>query len=336
MVSADTALLFFSLAQAGSVPAYLRARLGEDAEPTITRLILDGVLEIGHGDTYVSGARAASVVGGPNSDGGQGRIGELSQAAIRHGSLMDVGEARLAQRLYNYGRQPVSARLMRVWDEQQGAGYLGLDANGLARRALETAWYEVPPPKPQAAYWRQWQRRPTSQGWPETAGVNCKLYVSPAPGSTRLALCEIAAALGHLPGVSALKVAATLPGLCRPDKLVVYVDRLDDLRAAAALVLERLAGCPAHGVPFTAVISADGLLSWAADPMWWIGGRASWRGWLTARLAEYMVAARRTGCTDVETGRYALQRLRLDGVNTDTWMADRLASRGVIGGGEVR
>ena len=93
---------------------------------------------------------------------------------------------------------------------------------------------------------------------------------------------------------------------------------------------------PAHGVPFTAVISADGLLSWAADPMWWIGGRASWRGWLTARLAEYMVAARRTGCTDVETGRYALQRLRLDGVNTDTWMADRLASRGVIGGEEVR
>ena len=59
--------------------------------------------------------------------------------------------------------------------------------------------------------------------------------------------------------------------------------------------MRSLGSCPAHGVPFTAEISPDGLLSWGADPP----GRSfsdgadstSWRMWVTRRLAEYLTVA---------------------------------------------
>lgn len=61
-VSADTALLFLTLAEPGPVPTYVVAQLGGEMEQVISRLVLDAVLEIEHHGGYLSGAKAGDVV----------------------------------------------------------------------------------------------------------------------------------------------------------------------------------------------------------------------------------------------------------------------------------
>jgi len=219
-------------------------------------------------------------------------------------------------RLYLFGRRPVSPRLRRrLPDEAAVAASLGLAAGGRARAALEDGWQAVAP-EGGRAHWRTWRRRQGNGA----SGDSYKLYVSPDIEHLEDALVAVAGSLAGAPGVSAFKVGADLPGICRPDKLVVYVDRLDDLQRAAVRLLERLDGAPAHGVPFTAPVTADGLLSWGADPPALSGESAtSWRAWVSERLAEYLVAARTADSGGLEPWQFALDRLRLSGIDTDTW-----------------
>jgi hypothetical protein len=62
-------------------------------------------------------------------------------------------------------------------------------------------------------------------------------------------------------GASTCKIGRNLFGLLRPDKLVVYFKRFEDLEAAADRLQRELDGMPAHGVPFTAEIAGRGRAS---------------------------------------------------------------------------
>ena len=72
----------------------------------------------------------------------------------------------------------------------------------------------------------------------------------------------------------------------------------------------------------------DGLLSWAMDPPRGPGGTshhatpASWRTWVSMRLADYLVDARASEAQGAggEPWRVALARLQLDGVDTASWV----------------
>jgi hypothetical protein len=125
-------------------------------------------------------------------------------------------------------------------------------------------------------------------------------------------------------GAVALKVGNDAPSLLRPDKIVLYFADLDSVSAGAARLAHELAGCPVHGVPFTAELAgSDGLLSFGIDPprpehaIAW-QERESWRLWLTNRLAVALLAARRDGGT-LEPWQYALARLELEGIDPSTW-----------------
>jgi len=88
----------------------------------------------------------------------------------------------------------------------------------------------------------------------------------------------------------------------------------------------RLHDCPAHGVPFTAALDDEGLLSWGVDPpasvqlLEW-QPRESWRLWLTNRLANALLTAKRAPATATQRSpwQYALDRVRLEGIDIDTW-----------------
>src|SRR5262249_3025563 len=113
-------------------------------------------------------------------------------------------------------------------------------------------------------------------------------------------------------------------GLLRPDKLVVYFHQLADLQRTAEEIERRLGGLPAHGVPFTAGISDDGLLSWGSDPprghaSYGRPEQESWRIWVTNRLALALLAARSSGMGSIEPWRFAIERIGLDGVDPRTW-----------------
>ena len=322
--SSETALLFMTLCEPGPLPAYVVARLGDELDRTIGRLVLDGVLEIEHEGEYLCGAQAADLIVTGRSAAGRGRIAELSVAALRYGQeLGDLPESLLALRLYLYGRRPVSAALRsQLADAAAVDAYLGLASGGSARAALEADWQESPSSAEERTYWRHWRPHRT-RGASAPGGVSYKLYVSPAPDALETAIGAVASSLAGAPGLEAFKVGSDLHGICRPDKLVVYFDRLEDLQKGAALLRDRLDGCPAHGVPFTAAVTQDGLLSWGADPPARSSANGSeggsWRMWVTERLAEYLTLGR-TGRGGVEPWQFALERLRLAGIDTDTWI----------------
>jgi hypothetical protein len=121
-----------------------------------------------------------------------------------------------------------------------------------------------------------------------------------------------------------LKAGADVYGLLRPDKIVVYFKTFTDLQETAERLLRGLSGCPGHGVPFSAQLAGGTLLTWGIDPprdghsVPWLE-RESWRVWVTNRLATSLVLARHSSDSGIEPWRFAMQRLRLEGVDTQTW-----------------
>jgi hypothetical protein len=318
--SSDTALLFLTLCEPGRIPTYVRGRLGIDTDRVVARLVLDGVLEIERNGEFVSGARAGDVVLKGGSIGGRGRIGALSRTALRYGgelAAVGLSEQELALRLYGYGRRPVTPALAGQFrDATAIETYLGIDERGALRGSLRAGWVQVPPTPSERAYWRNWRIRRNSNGNGHRES-GFKLYVSPGVEALGAAFTAVAGSLAGARGVSAFKLGIDVHGLCRPDKLVVYFDRLEDLHEGATILLREIEGAPAHGVPFTAAVSSDGLLSWGADPPLPNGLRTSWRYWVSERLAEYLLLG---ATAAIEPWQFALERLRLTGIDTDTWI----------------
>ena len=323
-VTSETALLFLTLGEPAPLPGYVRTRLGDELERTIARLVVDGVLEIEQGGRFVGGTEAAGLVLSARSSGGRGRIGELSVAALRYGQeLVGLPTSELALRLYSYGRRPVSPTLAsRLPDSAAFDTYLGLQPDGALERPLAAGWVETTARGGGRRYWRSWRAKRAGE-MRDGPDPGYKLYVSPALDALPRAIEAVADSLASGHGAKAFKVGADLGGLCRPDKLVVYFDRLDDLQDAAVSLEQRLGVCPAHGVPFTAAVTADGLLSWGADPPVFgadAGRVTSWRLWVSELLAEYLESARSDNENALQPWQFALERLRLAGIDTDTWV----------------
>jgi hypothetical protein len=172
--------------------------------------------------------------------------------------------------------------------------------------------------------WFNWTRA-TAQG-----KAAYKLYLSPKPdgsAETLRVVCELASQTAAL----AFKVGANAHGLLRPDKLVMYFAEYEHLKSAAELLAPRLRGTEAQGVPFTAPLDERGLLSWGMDPppsvavSPWREG--SWRLWLCDRLAVALIAAKRRPHGRVAPWRFALARIRLEGIDTSDWSPRAVAWR---------
>jgi hypothetical protein len=83
------------------------------------------------------------------------------------------------------------------------------------------------------------------------------------------------------------KIGTGTMGLLRPHKIVAYFADRDHLVVAARWLEDRLRGTRAHGVPFSAELGGDGLLSWGIDPTGSsCGWGASWRQWITSFLVD--------------------------------------------------
>jgi len=158
--------------------------------------------------------------------------------------------------------------------------------------------------------------------------VTCKLYVSPNPELLQEAVA-VAVDVFRYAGATRFKLGLDVYGLLRPDKIVAYFNSVEELHNATERLLKRLEGCPAHGVPFTAELASDGLLSWGMDPprdqqtLGW-QERESWRLWLTNRLAVALLFAKQTQSTTIEPWQFAMERLELEGVNTASWTPKRI------------
>lgn len=215
--------------------------------------------------------------------------------------------AALAHWLYRFGSVPRGPAIDRDFGaDDEPMGVLGLTIGGAARRMLESA-YEAS----------------TLQGWysfarsaePAQLAAACKLYVSPLPQALPDAFVRIVQTFVQAE-VRSFKVGRGVEGLLRPDKIMAYFDERPQLDAVVAKLMSGLHGCPVQGVPFTAEEGGDGLLSSGVDPP--LGDTAaSWRAWVTARLAAGLVARRGRPPANAVAG--TLSDLRSAGVDTGRW-----------------
>lgn len=321
-VDHDTALLFFTLQEPGPIPRYVEATLGDECNRVVAELVLDGVLELAADGRFVSGATAHELVfDSATSSPGDGTIARLSLDALRYAQLLRLDDSRLlSTRLYLYNHMPLTPAFRRRLRSVGGApGFLRLGPGGRTEELLARSWKRTTPDVQNG--WLAWARSaPRAPGG--AASRLYKLYVSPLPEDAPHVLVETAAELALGEAVS-FKVGADVHGLLRADKIVAYFTGFDALQQTAARLEGRLAGCAPQGVPFTAEAGGQGLLSWGVDP---VGGRdgwsllpESWRLWVTNRVAVALVAAQAAADATVEPWMFALDRLRLEGVDTETW-----------------
>jgi len=318
-VDRDTALLLFTLREPGPLPGYALEALGASAARTVARLVADGVLEVREGDGFVSGAAALALVAEESGVRAGGRLAGLAREALRYAQALAVDDpVALSWRIYGFNRRPVTPRWKRLLPSAEAVErHLGIERGGRNRQALDRRWQ----PGKRSEFWLTWHARSGRPGAARSGGATYKLYVSPSPEALEEGFGAILGALSSSQAQQ-FKVGADAAGLLRPDKIVAYFPDFDRLSEAAGRLAERLAGLPAHGVPFTAEIAGDGLVSWGADPPETersplLGGGESWRLWLTNRLAVALLAARAGGAP--KPWRFALDRVRLEGVDTETW-----------------
>jgi hypothetical protein len=343
-VSKEVALLWFTLQTPGALPVLLLgAEPGSEPDAaleSITQLLLDDIIEIEDRGEFLSGARAAALLVGAPDEAGASRLARLSHDALRYGEALELSDPQLlATRLYCFGREPVSAENERRFavDEDLlaflgagsasgpsgasgGSSLRGASAGAAARRLAQT-WRRVD--KPELAGWIAWTRTDDRGRRVKAGSPTFKMYVSPRLEAMPAAFAETVDVLSDSDGAH-FKVGRHAGGLLRPDKLVAYFAELDDLLAAATRLGERLRGLTPHGVPFSAEIALDGLLSWGMDPpaedrtVSWQPAE-SWRLWVARRLAAAMIAAQRDPSPELPPWRFALARVRCDGVDVDRW-----------------
>lgn len=178
--------------------------------------------------------------------------------------------------------------------------------------------------------WFHWIRRQNAEG----TTADHKIYVSPTVDQLPAALLTVLACGADLP-IAAVKVGATPATILRPDHLLVYCEGESDLKEVGIALSSALTGLPAQGVPFTAALTADGLLSWGSDsaakqrirlakksPDAHRSKRArphdhalTWRTMVTAVAATALTLSRHSG-TPIEI---ALRHLREAGVDPATF-----------------
>jgi len=320
-VTRDSALLFLTLSTPGSLPFFVRREPG--APRAISDLVLSGVLEIEHGDEFVSGVDATSLLASAPTSGQQHPLTQLSLDALRFvAQRHSMDTARIAAELYQFNRQPLSPRWSReLADREAVFSFVGLDDGSPARRNFVAEW--------------DIDGRTTSPAWiyfvsrgsasPHRGREDAfKLYVSPSLTDFPRTFTAVTSVASRR-GVRHFKIGSDASGLLRPDKFVLYFADLDTLLATAREIESALPDVAAQGVPFTAPIDPRGLLSWGADPpasaqpLSW-QSKDSWRTWLVSRLASSLAEGHDS---DAETVvRYALDRLRRDGVDTERWVAN--------------
>lgn len=320
-VCQDTASLVHTLLQPGPLPHYMKQDPDGQSNRAVAEMVLDGVLEIEHEGRFVSGAEAYPLIYAHAAPEADGLLPRLSQAALEYAQQLlidDVG--RLSARLYFYNRIPLTPSWTRRLPDEAGvAGFLGLH-DPTNQRLIQGSWSQVGASASNNA-WLQWQSRRHRFEQDDTQAY--KLYVSPQPDALPEAFRAVLEVLEQVPAHH-FKVGSNSIGLLRPDKLVLYFEDFDPLQQAAYELAGRLSGCAAHGVPFTAAITDDGLLSWGIDPRWEKGtlrwqGPGSWRLSVTNRLATALVLARNACPEDLEPWQFAVERLRLENVDTATW-----------------
>ncbi|MBG9945702.1 hypothetical protein ABE237_17500 [Brevibacillus formosus] len=328
----NTALLFYSLQQPSLLPSSLKQVFGDNFPGTIAKMVLDGILEIQNNGSFISGKAAHPLLYEAsfetqfeekmekNSDS---PIPRLSIEALKYAdSLEGIDHNALISRMYFYNRIPNSPEWKKIYSSSDSVlKTIGLVEGDSFQSRFEQKW-SFHKQKPIQSGWLSFSAKKKLTSQPKSQS-KFKLYISPIPEPylIRDVFQATADVLGEM-DIQNFKIGQDVTGLLRPDKMVAYFSNFEDCEEAALRIREKISGTPAHGVPFTADFSNDGLLSWGMDPpttntLPW--GRSSWRLWIVSQLAVSLMEAKLHRATNVKPWKYALDRMQAIGIDPSAW-----------------
>jgi hypothetical protein len=306
------------------LPERLRASVAPHMERQMAALVLDGVLEVEDDGEFLSGADACdllldSTIPSLVSDD---PIAQVSYRALRYAAALEIDDASaLSARLYFYNRQPTTPIWAhRLTSESAVDRFLGVDPDSSLALIMQRFWNRAP--SKDLPGWINWSSRFRYEKR-SVLSPTYKLYISPAIEAVPDALQAAVPVLAEH-NAPDFKIGSDLFGLVRPDKIVVYLDSMESLSELAEALKRALGRLAGHGVPFTASLFGDSVLSWGMDPpralklLQW-RETESWRLWVTNRLALYLLTARAASSCALDPWHYALVRLRFEGVDISTW-----------------
>lgn len=308
--------------EAGGKRGTAGTALGLD-DGQVACLVCDGVVEVERETgRFLSGAAAYEILFGSPADARPALPAsphaDVSARALEYVVLLPVPEiSTIARRLYAFNAAPRSRHWeTRLGDEARERSWLRLDslhADPAFRRL-----YAPYRPNPDDDPWYRWRLHDGGDG----AAPRYKLYVATSPESLP-ATIEAVVDVCVAQEIPAFKVGRGCRGILRPDRCIVYVHDMEALGRAGRALQAKLRGLPCRKVPFTAPLGACPLLSWGVDPPHAAavrpGATSSWRRWVTRRLADAL--AQTGGLASEVRIAFALQRLRLEGVDVASWRA---------------
>lgn len=245
------------------------------------------------------------------------RLLNLSWQAISYGLELrrSRGTCGLWERLYSFNRCPdrTHSDVLRPTDETGEAFVARLPEQ------VGSDWVWTQRTDPHWIFLSQPRRREAAHFARQRNG-HYKIYVSPAVGAFSQA---VVATLGASDDCAALKFARKHSGTLRPDKIIIYTDSMVHTRRVAARMLSAIGEIRAHGVPFTAELGGDGLLSWAMDPRSTELSRfSSWRVWISHALVTCIDAASVETDPEVQVDAVLSALARRYGVVSGAWMLE--------------
>jgi hypothetical protein len=253
-----------------------------------------------------------------------GVLAGLSLDAVRYACSLDIDRpATLARRLYGYGRLPCCPyRHAKLRTPMGVAAHYGLQQPEV-RALLQRSWVAVPKsPDGTGDGWLAWRPRTGSrEAGRQQRAPRHKLYLSPTPEGMGQAFRAALTEAGD--EVCGIKIGADLWRALQPDKIVIHYMSAEAAEAGAERLAAALGRLEPHGVPFTAAVTDNGLVSSGVDRQgldvtghWSL---LSWRTWVTDHLADGILIARAHGADIGVAARFTLDRLRLHGIDVERW-----------------
>jgi hypothetical protein len=180
---------------------------------------------------------------------------------------------------------------------------------------------ETPPPKENPDW--HFFRSDKSRKLALRADQDLKIYISPSVPDTKECLRILKETLPQI-NPHTWKIGRGHHGLARPDKICLYFSDKSSLHRGVTVLKKELSGIKAQGVPFTFRHDPLGLICSGADiPRSQADSHAalsaSWRVWITSRLAMAMHLNNRNQTPLLTAPEAALLSIKFMGINPSTW-----------------
>jgi hypothetical protein len=304
-LSVDEIALLAALQFPRTLPRHVSQQI-RDCGLVVSRLVLDGLVEVRCGRRFVSGAEALKRADKEKTECNVEEASRISELALWYAlALRHLKPAALEERLYAFNSHPRNAQSpdsIKLF-----AAHTGIDVGDPSPRLGGWTWTIQ-----RKSTWLYF-RRGASGGGP------FKIYLCPQPKHVSKVIPGFAAVLGH--GHSGVfKVAFPMESLARADKIVAYLPTFEALQEAVTKLAALQLDVAVQAVPFSASVPSVPLLSWGVDPPNFSGRKSSsWRSWLTGQIAE-CVQSIPTALTPRETLDHLKAALQLRDVDPVNWL----------------